>query len=103
MRSPAPDRAQCALMVQRLMDADLLLPEEGDALLAEIEAWNPPTDSDDAPRTHADRFIEALEALMQTDRFDTSARQAALETAHALLHQPADGLRREAQSGKLRD
>src|SRR5262249_45560165 len=28
MPSPVPDRRQYALMVQRLMDADLLLPEE---------------------------------------------------------------------------
>lgn len=103
MRLPALDRVQCALMVQRLMDADLLLPEEGDALLAEIAAWNPPTDSADAQRTHADRFTQALEAIMQTDRLDASARQAALEAARALIHQPAAETAPETQSGKPRE
>ena len=103
MRSPATDRVQCALIVQRLMDADLLLPEEGDALLKEIEAWNPPTDSPDAQRMHTDRFIQALEAIIQAERLDTSARKAALETAHALVHQPADSTAPETQPGKLRD
>jgi hypothetical protein len=103
MRAPSTDRVQCALIVQRLMDADLLLPEEGNALLTEIEAWSPPTDSDSAQRTHADRFTQALEAIMLTDRLDASARQAALETAHALFHQPTDSTAPPAQSGKPRD
>ena len=37
MRSPAPDRVQWALIVQRLMDADLLLPEDGQKLLAALD------------------------------------------------------------------
>ena len=102
MRSPAPDRVQWALIVQRLMDADLLLPEEGNALLTEIEAWNPPMDSADAQRTHADRFIEALEAIVQTDRLDASAKEAALKTARALLHQPTDSTAPPAQSNQPR-
>lgn len=102
MNSPDPDRVQCALIVQRLMDADLLLPEEGNALLAEIEAWNLPTDGADA-QTHAERLTQALEAIMQTDRLDASSRQAALETAHALIHQPTDSTAPEAQSNKSRD
>jgi hypothetical protein len=85
------------------MDADLLLPQEGDALLQEIEGWCPPTDSDDAQRTHAERFIQALEAIMRTDRLDTSARQAVLETAHALLHQLTDPTAPGSQSCKPRD
>lgn len=89
MRSSTSDRAQYALIVQRLMDADLLLPEEANALLAEIEAWGTPTDSADARRIHANQFTQALEAIMQTDRLDASARQVAQKTARALIHQPA--------------
>jgi hypothetical protein len=85
------------------MDADLLLPEEGNALLMEIEAWHPPMDSADAQRAHADQFSLALEALMQTDRLDASARQASLETARALIHQPDASTAPEAQPGKPRD
>jgi hypothetical protein len=85
------------------MDADLLVPEEGNALLTEIQAWSPPTDSDDAQSTHADRCMQALKALLQTDRLDASAREAALQTARALLHQPTDSTALEAQSGKPRD
>jgi thioredoxin-dependent peroxiredoxin len=90
VRSPTTDRVPYALIVQRLMDADLLLLEEGNALLTEIETWNPPTDSAEAHRTHAERFTQALEAIMQSDRLEASARQAALETAHALIRQPID-------------
>ena len=103
MCSPTPGRVQYALIVQRLMDADLLLPEEGNALLTEIEAWNPPADSADAQRTHAERFTRALEAIMQMDRLDASARQAVLEAAHALIRQPTDSTAPETQSGKPRD
>jgi hypothetical protein len=85
------------------MDADLLLPEEGNTLLAEIEAWNLPTDSLDAPSSHADRFIQALEAIMQMDRLNAAARQAALETARTLIHQPTDTTAPPAQSDKPRD
>src|SRR5262245_48654037 len=88
MPSPASDRVQWALIVQRLMDADLLLPEEGNALLTEIQAWNPPVVSAEAQRAHADQLTLALHALLQTDRLDASARQAALETARALMHPP---------------
>jgi hypothetical protein len=102
MPSPVPDRGLYALMVQRLMDADLLLPDEGNALLTRIEAWSPPTDSEDAQRTHAERFIEALEAIVQTDRLDASAREAALKTARTLLHQHTVSTPPEAQSGRPR-
>ncbi len=90
MHSPDPDRVQCALIVQRLMDADLLLPEEGNALLEEITAWDLPMDGPDAEATDADRFIQALEAVLQTTRIEASARQPALKAARSLLHQPAD-------------
>jgi hypothetical protein len=85
------------------MDADLLLPDEGDALLTEIVAWNPPTDSAEAQRAHSEQFTQALEAIIQTDRLDASARQVVLETAHALIRQPADSTAPEAQSDKPRD
>lgn len=103
MRSPNIDRVQYALIVQRLMDADLLLPNEGKVLLTEIESWRPPADSDDAQRTHNDRFTQALEAIMRSDRLDVSARQAALETAYALLHQSTDRTSPPLQSGEPRD
>lgn len=103
MRSVNTDREQWALTVQRLMDADLLLPEEGNALLAEIQVWSPSTDSLDAQRRHAERLLQALEALMQTDRLDASARQAALDTAHAVIQQPAHSTAPETQSDRARD
>ena len=103
MSIPAQDRVPYALIVQRLMDADLLLPEEGNALLTEIEVWNPPMDSADAQNMRAERFTQALEAIMQTDRLDASARQAVLETAHALLHQPINATAPEAQSNRPRN
>lgn len=103
MCSPVPDRVQCALIVQRLMDADVLLPEEGNALLARIEAWSPPTDSTSAHGTRADRFAQSLGAILQTDRLDASARQAALETLRSFIQQPTDPTAPEAQPDQSRD
>ncbi len=79
MCSPGEDQLQCSLAVQRLMDADLLLPEEGDSLLKEIETWMPAAGS-------AYQFIKALEKITLADHCDVSLRELTLAAAVALLH-----------------
>jgi hypothetical protein len=90
MGSPTPNRVQWTLMVERLMDADLLLPEEGNALLREITDWSPRPDSPEPRRVQAERLTQALEAIGHADSLDASERQALLETVSSLVRHPAD-------------
>ena len=83
MRSPMEDGISLTLLIQRLMDADLVRPEEGLALLEEIEAWSHPADGEDTPEGGSVRHpsLVALEALAQTDWSDAAAVRAALDRA----------------------
>ena len=81
------DSARLALIVQRLVDADLLLPEEGEELLAKIAVTDELSDRDrsESTDTRVMQFLLNLEALAQSDCLDAAARQSALETARALI------------------
>jgi hypothetical protein len=94
MRSPTDDDIPLTLIIQRLMDADLVQPEEGLALLAEIEAWSQPAGREDAPvrSSIGHPSLVALEALAKTDWNDASAFRTALDKALALIKQSLDNL-----------
>jgi hypothetical protein len=106
MRSPKEEETPLTLVVQRLMDADLLLQEEGAALLAVIATWGQPADSEDAQETGSIRPESriALEALVPADWSDSAAVRAALETARAIVKQyPINLAGTPAETGEPRD
>lgn len=86
---PPDDFSQLlTLLIKRLMDADVLLPEEGEALLAEVEEI---VRSSDVARQRivsatAQGHFSILEALLTT----TSEESAAGE-AQAIVHQILKG------------
>jgi hypothetical protein len=94
MRSPTDEGIPLTLIIQRLMDADLVPPEDGLALLAEIDTWSQPADGEDSPESGSIRrpSLVALEALAQTDWSDASAVRAALDRARALVKQSSASL-----------
>jgi len=94
MRSPQEPDVPIPLLIQRLMDADLVQPEHGLALLAEIETWSPPSGREDTHGTEAARHpsLVALDALAQADWGDASAMRAALDRALALVKQSPGNL-----------
>ncbi|HLK59063.1 MAG TPA: hypothetical protein VKU00_21055 [Chthonomonadaceae bacterium] len=81
-----------SLMVLRLMDADLLLPEEGSALLAEIEALEQARDNATAARVASScaRLLPQLEVLVRTDRLDASTGGQAQEIVRRILREAGD-------------
>jgi hypothetical protein len=80
-----------SLMVQRLLDADLLLVEEGEALLAEIAAADRAVagGNETAVRRHLRRFVRTLEALMGSQMLDVAGGRAALGAARRMLEASA--------------
>jgi hypothetical protein len=91
MPSRPADLAHLSLMVARLLDADLLPTGEGGALLAEIEAARRSLNEEDeqAARWHTERFLLALEALLQSGLLDEADGRAGLESARRILEAPA--------------
>jgi len=85
MRSPIDEGIPLTLIVQRLMDADLVQPEEGLALLAEIGRSSQPADGDGTQETISNRrpSLVALDTLAQIDWTDAAAVRAALDRARA--------------------
>ena len=74
MCTSAGESTPLSLVIQRLMDADLLLPKEGRALLAEVEAFEQ-AQGEAIGRTESERgepTIAMLEALLQADRLDAT-------------------------------
>ena len=91
MRPPAEGATPLALVIQRLMDADLLFPEEGSALLAEIEAFAQTRDEAAGGSVSESRepLLRMLEALQQTGRQGASVG----EQARAIVQQILGGKR----------
>ena len=91
MLSRAAEFARLSLIVERLLDADLLLAEEGGALLAEIEAARQSLGEDDeaAVGWHTANFLRALEALVRSGRLGEEHGRAVIEGARRMLDAPA--------------
>ena len=105
MRSLTDEGKPLTLLIQRLMDADLVQPEEGSALLAGIEAWSQPGDEEGTEGTGSARrsVLVALEALAQADWSDARGVRAALDRACALIRQSSGSLAANAaESGEAR-
>jgi hypothetical protein len=91
MLSHAADLDHLSLMIERLLDADLLLSGEGGALLAEIEAARQSLERGDAEAAgrHTARLVGAIEALARDGRLSEAHGREALESARRLLDGPA--------------
>jgi hypothetical protein len=94
------------LVIQRLMDADLIQPEEGLALLAEVDGWGQPADGEDTPESGSIRrpSLIALEALAQIDWSDAADVRAALDRVRILVKQsPGNLAAPAAETGEPRE
>jgi hypothetical protein len=77
-------------MVVGLIDADLLLAEEGRGLLRVIDAARRALDrgaTEDSCR-HTGRFVRAMEAIVRDGRLDAAHGGAALAAARRMLEAP---------------
>ena len=81
------DFDRLCLRVQRLMDADRLLPDAGGALLAAAEAARRTVEAGDlgAARRHVAEFARLTEALVRSAGLGPSEGQALREAARRLL------------------
>lgn len=86
MCPPVPERDQIICLIERLMDADLLFPEEGALLLEEIEMGRQAGDLLDGGDTPVALLREVLAILAQPDCSGALDRQVVLATACALVH-----------------
>lgn len=92
MRTTAEVGFALTLVLQRLMDADLLVPEEGLAILAEIEAFDPAGEvspGEERPEGIAP-LLERLEALLHTGRLEASVAGQAKAIVRQILHTESD-------------
>jgi hypothetical protein len=78
-------------MVEGLLDADLLLAEEGGTLLKAITAARRARDRGDvaAARRHTTRFVLAMEGLVRDGLLDEAHGRGALEAARRMLNDTA--------------
>jgi len=82
----AADIQNLTLRVQRWLDADLLLEEEGAALLAETGAAGRSLEQGDGQEAgrHLERLAHLTEALVQTDALAPADGQGVIRTARRL-------------------
>jgi hypothetical protein len=73
--------------LQGLIDADLILPEDGQWLMASLERTFQRLTAADAQASRSDMrgFIERLQVLIQTGILETDAGEPPVETAHVIL------------------
>lgn len=86
MLSRAAECDRLTLIVERWLDADLLLAEEGAALRAEIAAAHHALEAGElaACHRHARRILLAVEALVRSGRLVEGQGRAALAAARRL-------------------
>lgn len=86
----AADFAPLTRLVEGLMDADMLLAEDSSVLLEAIQAAHQSLDAGDAAavRGHAARFVQTLEALVQTGKLDQADGRMVIEAVHQILDAP---------------
>ena len=104
MGSPLDEGIPLTLLIQRLMDADLVQPKDGLALVAQVETGSQPADSEETPESGSIRraSLVALEALAQADWSDARAIQAALDRAAAIVRQrPGKHAAPAAETGNI--
>jgi hypothetical protein len=91
MLSRAAECARLSLIVERWLDADLLLAEEGGTLLAALRAAGRALEEGDeaAVGSHLARLVRTLEALTQSRTLATAEGRAALDTARQMLEASA--------------
>jgi hypothetical protein len=91
MPSRAAECARLSLIVQRWLDADLLLDEEGAALQEVLTAVGQAlgTGDETAVRQHLARFVRTLEALTRSRSLDLSEARATLGTLRGMLEASA--------------
>jgi hypothetical protein len=89
MPSDATDIHRLTLMVQRLLDADLLLEAEAAALLGEAEAARRSQEAGDAEavRRRIEQIVCVTEALVRSDALSALDGRAVMETARRILAQ----------------
>ena len=87
----AADIQSLTLLIQRILDAELLLEEEGAALLAQTGAAGRSLEAGDGPgaRRHLERLAQLTEALVATDALALADGQAVIEPANRLLARDA--------------
>jgi hypothetical protein len=87
MLSRAAECACLSLIVERWLDADLLLAQEGEALLAEIAAARRALEGGEmaACRRHTRQFIFGVEALLRSGQLVEQHGRPALAAARRLL------------------
>ena len=83
MCSPKEAGPPLTLVIQRLMDADLLHPEEGAALLEEVATSG-------CASGEAQRPTRQLEALLKADHLNASVAQQAKAIVHQILNVEPD-------------
>jgi hypothetical protein len=88
----ADENIPLTLVIQRLMDADLLLPEEGIALLTEAKAFDQAQDRVlEGRRSESYKaFLASLEALQQTGCRNASIAAQAQAIVRQILHKESD-------------
>ena len=87
MASDPVDLHRLTLDVCRLLDADVVLPEEASALVEEIEATaRSPAPISAMPAEEREPLFLMLEALVRTDRLDASAGRKAQEIVRRILY-----------------
>ena len=87
MLSSASQLGRLTLLVERLLDADLLLDTEAEALLAQAESARlslEAGDTDSGRRT-VERIVVFTEALVRTDALGEAYGHAVIETARRIL------------------
>ena len=89
----AADLNGLTLLVRRLLDAELLLEDDGAALLAESDAARRSYEAGDADtaRRHIERLAHFTAALVATNALARTDAQAVLRISDGLLIPPADG------------
>ena len=89
----AADFNGLSLLVRRLLDAELLLEDDGAALLAESDAARRSFEAGNAhtARRHIERLARFTAALVATNALAGTDAQAVLRLSDGLLSPPADG------------
>jgi hypothetical protein len=88
----AGEFSQLALLIQRMLDAELLLDIEGTALLAEADAAHQSQKEGNAEeaRQHIARLAHLIEALVKADTLALSEGRAVIKVANQLLDPKTD-------------
>src|SRR5262249_6440509 len=92
MASGEADYARLPLLIQRLLDAELIEPQAGEALLAEAEAGRRLLEAGDegAARKHVERLATLTVALVGSGALDLLDGRAVIETVGRALSDALD-------------